>query len=387
VIALDLLRALGPNELVLFLWFLIVLDVPRYLIAALVLRLVPPRAVVASNPHRVTGMVSCHNEERALPSCVASMRANGIERVVVVNDGSTDRTHAVAEGLGVIVIDLPERVGKPNALNVALPCCEGELVLVADADTVFDAGSVAQAAARMRPDVGGMNFTLVPVNEGESLTTAFQGIEYAIASANREFGAAFGILNNVSGAAGLFRRDALLQVGGWDCEVAEDAALSMKLRDAGWQLDCARDAVARTVVPSTVVGLMLQRFRWDASIVTIWWRKWPPWRAGLASFDVLLFGMVMPLALPFYVLWLWSRIGAETLVILGAVWIAMAVLDLTVIVLSGVPLRLLPYVPLYLVMQTLVMRPVRIVALLAELAFSITHFDPYIPKSQRSRLT
>lgn len=385
--SLDLLLALGPSESVLFLWFAVLLDVPRYLIAAAVLVLVPPRSVVPFGQQPfVTGMVSCHNEEHALPACVASMRANGVARVVVVNDGSTDRTHEVAEGLGVVLIDLPERVGKPNALNRALPHCDGDLVLVADADTVFDPGSIESAAAAMVHGVAGVDFTLMPVNESESLIAACQGIEYAVASGTREFSAAFGILANVSGAAGLFRREALELVGGWDCEVADDAALAMKLRQAGWQLDHV-SAVARTAVPTTMTGLLMQRLRWDASIITIWWRKYPPWRGGLASLDVVVFGVVMPLVLPVYVLWLWGQIGAAILVVLGAVWIALAAMDLAVVLLSGVPPRLLPYVPLYLVMQTLLMRPLRVVALIGELAFSITRYDPYIPKSQRGRLT
>ena len=53
----------------------------------------------------------------------------------------------------------------------------------------------------------------------------------------------------------------------------------MKLRAAGWQLGYAPEAVAHTAVPATLTALTLQRLRWDASIVTIWWRKHPPSRA------------------------------------------------------------------------------------------------------------
>ena len=158
MISLDLLLAFGSGEIVDFLWLMFLMDVPRYLIAALVLAILPhENRMVASldglsgaGDHcfgvgtKVSGIVSCHNEEHSISACVASMRANGIEQIVVINDGSTDRTHEVARELGVIVIDLADRVGKPDAINVGLPSCDTDLVLVADADTTFPPGSLAR---------------------------------------------------------------------------------------------------------------------------------------------------------------------------------------------------------------------------------------------------
>jgi len=172
-------------------------------------------------------------------------------------------------------IRLPSRQSKPAAINAGLALCSGEIVLIIDADTVLAPGAVAAVLGYFSdPKVGGVNFNLQVRNECATLTTWFQAIEYSIAvSAGKRMADALGILPNVSGAAGAFRRTALEQVGGQDIEVAEDAALSMKLRDAGWRLRFAPDAIARTIAPETMVSLLLQRLRWDSSIITIWWRK------------------------------------------------------------------------------------------------------------------
>ena len=265
MISLDLLRAFGWGEFVDFLWLLALMDVPRYLLAALVLAVIPPTRLDESTSGelarptdsglRVGAIIACHNEEHTIVACVASMRANGITEIVVVNDGSTDRTHEVVRSLGVGLIDLVDRIGKPNALNVGLPSCDAEFVLVADADTIFEPGSVAEAVRHFGSDVGGVGFELRVRNQNASLVTRFQAIEYAIAfTAGRRLADAFGILPNISGAAGLFRRDALMQMGGFECEVADDAALAMKLRVNGWQL---RHAAGRSRRPRCPIRLSI----------------------------------------------------------------------------------------------------------------------------------
>src|SRR5262249_60958277 len=125
---------------------------------------------------------------------------------------------------------LPARQANPAAINTGLALCSGEIVLIIDGDTVLAPGAVAAVLGYFSdPKVGGVNLNLKVRNECATLTTQFQAIEYSIAvSAGKRMADALGILPNVSGAAGAFRRTALEQVGGQDIEVAEDAALSMK---------------------------------------------------------------------------------------------------------------------------------------------------------------
>jgi hypothetical protein len=58
-----------------------------------------------------------------------------------------------------------------------------------------------------------------------------------------------------------------------------------------------------------------------------------------------------------------------------------------VCLLARVPLRLFPYVPLYTVMQNLILRPVRIAAIVGELIFVYSRYDNYVPAQQRWRLS
>lgn len=76
-------------------------------------------------------------------------------------------------------------------------------------------------------------------------------------SRNERNGAIFG------GTMGLIRRDALVDVGGWDewC-ITEDAELSLRLLRAGWSGTHVEHSFGRGIMPLTFEALKRQRFRW-----------------------------------------------------------------------------------------------------------------------------
>jgi cellulose synthase/poly-beta-1,6-N-acetylglucosamine synthase-like glycosyltransferase len=281
---------------------------------------------------------------------------------------------------------------------MGLASCTGEIVFIIDADTSLGPGAIDAALPYFAdPQVAGVCCDLKVNNESATLTTRFQAIEYAIAiSMGRQVNDALDLMPNVSGAFGAFRRSALLRVGGLDMEVAEDAALTMKLRRAGYKIRFAPGAVGKTNVPDTVTGLTLQRLRWNAGLITIWCRRCignisplsPNFclTEALVILDVLWFSIVLPLVFPIYCVWLWSKIGEFAFTLLSAIFLGLVALDILVCILARVPLRLLPYVPLYTLMQNLVMRLVRLAAIVGELIFVYSRHDKYIPERQRWRL-
>src|SRR5262249_53395560 len=222
-------------------------DLPRYLLSAIAMACVPWHSPPPKR-YSTSAVVAGHNEAKTIRQCVCSLE---VDEIIVVDDGSTDDMwlevqRLQEEGLVAKAIRLPSRQDKPAAINAGLALCSGEMVLLIVADTVLDSGAGAAALGHYSdPKVGGVNFNLQVRNEGATLTTRLQAIEYSIAiSVGKRMADAFGILPNVSGAAGAFRRSALEQVGGQDIEVAEDAAWSMKLRDPAWRLRLRPDAIA-----------------------------------------------------------------------------------------------------------------------------------------------
>src|SRR5579863_1512168 len=109
--------------------------------------------MVAPNPaHRptISVIVPARNEEACLGACLESLvgQSGASFEIIVVDDGSTDRTREIAESFpGVHLIDPgplpPEWIGKNHALAAGVRAAHGEWLLFTDADTVHRTGSLA----------------------------------------------------------------------------------------------------------------------------------------------------------------------------------------------------------------------------------------------------
>ncbi len=102
----------------------------------------------------VSVIVPARNEEASLRACLESLvEQTGISfEIIVIDDGSTDRTRAIAESFhGIRVIEPgplpPGWTGKNNAVTAGARESQGRWLLFTDADTVHKPGSLARAVA------------------------------------------------------------------------------------------------------------------------------------------------------------------------------------------------------------------------------------------------
>ena len=126
-----------------------------------------------------------------------------------------------------------QRGGRVSSLNAGLSLSTGAVVMAVDGDTSFDNTMVRQAARHFRdPNVVGVSGCLRVRNAAASLWSRFQAIEYALSiHATRVGLSEFNIVNNISGAFGIFRRSFIQVLGGWDSGTAEDLDMTLRIKN------------------------------------------------------------------------------------------------------------------------------------------------------------
>lgn len=113
------------------------------------------RGAAAELAPRVSLVVPAHNEEPTLAAVIEGAREAmpGLGEVLVIDDGSTDDTSAVARSAGARLIRLEPNRGKGEALRVGIANATGEILAFIDADAQDDPGEFPRLLGAMTPDV------------------------------------------------------------------------------------------------------------------------------------------------------------------------------------------------------------------------------------------
>ncbi|GGR79114.1 bi-functional transferase/deacetylase [Streptomyces aureoverticillatus] len=259
----------------------------------------------------VSVLVPAYNEAKCIENTVRSLTASDhpIE-VIVVDDGSTDGTARIVEGLGLPDVRVVRQLnaGKPAALNRGLANARYDLVVMMDGDTVFEASTVRELVRPFAdPRVGAVAGN-AKVGNRDSLIGAWQHIEYVMGfNLDRRMYDVLRCMPTIPGAVGAFRRTALERVGGMsDDTLAEDTDITMALHRAGWRVVYAERARAWTEAPETVRQLWSQRYRWSYGTMQAIWKhrralveRGPSGRFGRVGLPLVsLFMVLAPLLAP-----------------------------------------------------------------------------------------
>src|SRR5436190_14749741 len=219
----ETVRLLAETNFALLVFSVLIFDIPRYTLSLLSLALFGAwrrsDRVPAGNAS-VSVIIPTFNGGSGLGPTIASLYQQTLRpfEIIVVDDGSTDNTHAVAEraradGLVDMVICHGTRCGRSAAINAAARFASGDLLLTVDADTVFEPTAIARLAAVFSdPRVGGASCNIAISNEQESLWTGLQSVEYLMSiSAGRSILDVVDAIACLSGACSMI--DAIYSCG------------------------------------------------------------------------------------------------------------------------------------------------------------------------------
>lgn len=274
----------------------------------------------------ITLVAPAHNEEASIvPSVRSLLRVDYPElEVVVVNDGSEDRTLArlreefdlqparmlyisklvtapvraiyrSAMDPRLIVVDKEAGGSKADAVNAGLNAATSPYMCVVDSDSMLESDALLRIMVKILEDpkhviaAGGIvrvlngcemvNGRIRQVRLPRNPIVIFQVIEYLRAFLiGREGWARGNMLTIISGAFGVFRRDVVMSAGGYRASsIGEDfdlvARIHRRMLDEKreYRIVFVPDPVCWTEVPSTAKSLGRQRARWQKGLVDVLW--------------------------------------------------------------------------------------------------------------------
>ena len=238
----------------------------------------PPRPPEPRAWPWVTVQLPVYNEATCVERLLDAVAAFDYPRdrlEVQVLDDSTDETTDLlrlrvaklrAAGLEISLLHREHRRGyKAGALAEGLDRARGELIAIFDADFVPQPDFLRCCVPHFAdPGIGLVQARWGHLNRDQSLLTRLQAmaldahfrVEHHARSRSRRF-------FNFNGTAGVFRRAAIEDAGGWSADtITEDLDLSLRAQLCGWTFRYLDDVVVPAELPGTVAALRVQQQRW-----------------------------------------------------------------------------------------------------------------------------
>ena len=290
---------------------------PLLILAAARLR--PIRLEASSSRPDLTVVIAVHNEADQVADRIAdvfSQQSSGarLAEVIVASDGSTDGTDAIVTALALTeprlrLLSLP-RGGQTAAQHTALTMAAGEVLILTDAETRYEAGCLANLSDAFRdPRVGCATGRLEWRNEQATATAANEGAYWRYERRIRDLESRAGLLTAVTGALLAIRRTAYRPV---PVTASMDHLLPLFVRERGGLVVYVPRAVAndrpisglreqfqnrsrtatRGIAANLSMAIRLNPASHPGSALAIWSHKllrWAsPWLIGIAVLSALL---------------------------------------------------------------------------------------------------
>ncbi len=263
----------------------------------------------------VAVVIPAFNEEKVIERTVRAALDSDYPRlrVIVVDDGSSDRTLEIAQSAfgaeirdGRVTVLSKPNSGKAEALNYGLEFVGEEIFVGIDADTVIARDAISRLVPHFLDTRIGAVAGNAKVGNRVNLWTRWQALEY-VTSQNFERRAlnVLGAVSVVPGAIGAWRTAAVREAGAFHPDtVAEDADLTMALLERGYRVAYEDRALAFTEAPMNARGLMRQRFRWSFGIMQSVYKHRDAFRhkgvlGWVALPNIVIFQILLPLVSPF----------------------------------------------------------------------------------------
>ncbi|WP_249366596.1 poly-beta-1,6-N-acetyl-D-glucosamine synthase [Neobacillus rhizophilus] len=223
----------------------------------------------------VSLLIPAYNEEKTIEETINYVSHLNYPHyeVIVINDGSNDRTLEILKSLlhlnsKLRVVNVVDNKGKANALKQGVLASKGELIATIDSDAILDKDALKYIIPHFITPHNGERVGAVTGNprirNRTSLLSKVQLVEYSsIIGLIKRTQRIIGKVMTVSGVFVVFRKKALLDAGMWDTDlITDDIGVTWKLQRRFWDVRYEPRALCWMLVPETIKGICKQRLRW-----------------------------------------------------------------------------------------------------------------------------
>lgn len=212
-------------------------------------------------------VVPAYNEEGVIENTISILKKLKYPRVfeiIVVDDGSSDKTYDIVSKIKGIRFFTKKNGGKASALNFGIKKAKGEIIAVVDSDSMPEKFSLMKSVPFFsEKDVAAVT-TSVFVNNPKNIMQHLQKIEYVMIAWSRKLLEFLNSIYATPGPLSLYKKSVLKKVGGFDEKnLTEDIEIAWRLMSKGFKIRMALDAEVYTNPPSTFRKWWHQRARWN----------------------------------------------------------------------------------------------------------------------------
>ena len=223
---------------------------------------------IAKKTPTLTFLVPAFNEEKHIEKCLKHILNLDYPKdkikIIVINDGSTDRTVEIVKKFKKIkLINKETRGGKAAALNYAIPFIDTDLTVCMDADSFATENYLKKIVGYFNdPNVSAVT-TAIKIKDLSTIYGKIQWVEYLVSIVFRKLFAILDCQFVVPGAGGIYRSSVIKELGGFDTKsLTEDMEIALRMQSKGYKIESSLDSYVYTECPKNFKSLFKQRMRW-----------------------------------------------------------------------------------------------------------------------------
>ncbi|MBU0457428.1 MAG: glycosyltransferase family 2 protein [Nanoarchaeota archaeon] len=221
-----------------------------------------------------TVIVPAYNEEKSIQETLTSLinldYPNDKLEIIVVNDGSKDKTESIVEELikanpskNICLINQKNQ-GKGNAMNKGLARAKGEYFACLDADSFVSSDAIKKMLPIFEEDKDvAAVCPLLKVKDPGTTLQKVQWCEYIINMFYKSLNSKINCIHVTPGPFSVYKTKVINDLGGYDEEtITEDLEIAIRLQKHQYKIVQTFDTTVETIAPTSWKKLFWQRIRW-----------------------------------------------------------------------------------------------------------------------------